>query len=251
MEILRKIQDRLWNMDEFDTKIIWNYRANIFKQAVGHYPIMYLNDVSRYEGLSLKSEKDSKKKKKNHHVGEFKIHDMTAFYKLLSSRYRGEQQVENAVVSLKNNACVLPLSYELLLENPVQTPLIIQSFLNLRVIRSLQPARRKATDDNMCKVVSNWNEVCNAFFLCHRWRGMMDDTRTGCTCPVVTGIKPSHAHRFCDPEKKVSVSKNRLKKGGKGPRQSRNNRHSLQTKERPFMKKSDPIEREQEQSSGK
>lgn len=210
--------------EEFETKIIWNYRVNIFKQAVGHYPILYLNDTSRYEGLAVKGGKLTKKK--NRHVGEFRIHDVTAFYKLLSSRYRGERSVENAIVSLRNNPCVLPLSYELLLGNPAQTSLLIQSFLNLRVIPSLQPARRKATDDNMCKVVSNWNELCHAFFLCHRWRGMMDDSRTGCTCPVVTGVKSSHAHRFCVPEyEKNNNNRQAIRKpimrGSDGTRQGR------------------------------
>lgn len=185
---------------EFDTKIIWNYRANIFKQAIGHYPIIYLNDTSRYEGLKVSPKSGKVTKEKNDHVGEFRIHDMRAFYKLLSSRYRGERSVENAVVSLRNKPCILPLSYELLLGNPLQTSLLLQLFLNLRVIPSLQPARKKATDDNMCKVVSNWNEVCHAFFLCQRWRGMMDNSLTGCTCPIVTGVKPKHAHRFCVPE---------------------------------------------------
>lgn len=186
---------------EFDTKIIWNYRSNVFKQSIGHYPIVYLNDTSRFMGLARPEKgKLKRKRKKKKRVEKYAIHNMTAFYELLSSRYRGERRVENALVAL-GMPCVLPLSYELLLGDPKKASLTMQSFLNLPLNHSLQAARMKATNDNMCKVVTNWDEVCAHFFMCHRWRGMMDNPEIGCTCPVVVkpGIGPGEAQQFCQP----------------------------------------------------
>jgi len=185
---------------EFDTRIIWNYRSNVFKQAIGHYPIVYLNDTSRFMGLARTVKTNTNRKRKKKRLEKYAIHNMTAFYELLSSRYRGERRVENALVAL-GIPCVLPLSYELLLGNPNKASLTMQSFLNLPLNHTLQAARTKATGDNMCKVVTNWDEVCESFFMCHRWRGMMDNPEIGCTCPVVVkpDIGPGEAQRFCQP----------------------------------------------------
>ncbi len=49
------------------------------------------------------------------------------------------------------------------------------------------PRRRKATKDNLCEVVSNWDEVCEAFYGCQQWRSMMEDLDNGCTCKLVRG----------------------------------------------------------------
>ena len=178
---------------EYNTRIIWNYRANIFKQAVGHYPIVYLKDKSRYEGIKL-GERAQKRQT------SYRIHDMNALFQLLSARFRGEREVEDAIVKLHDAACVLPVSYELLLRQPGRAQLAIQAHLGLALNESLQALRRKATGNNMCEEVTNWNEVCNAFFLCHRWRGMMDDAEYGCSCPVPTAMNVDHAQRFCEPE---------------------------------------------------
>ena len=179
---------------EYDTRIIWNYRANIFKQAVGHYPIVYLKDKSRYEGIKHGERAEARRT-------SYRIHDMDALYRLLSARFRGERKVEDAIVALHDAACVLPVSYELLLRQPGRAQLAIQAHLGLTLNESLQAQRSKATGDNMCEVVTNWNEVCNAFFICHRWRGMMDDAEHGCSCPVATGMNVNHAQRFCQPDR--------------------------------------------------
>lgn len=129
----------------------------------------------------------------------FAIHDTAAFHRLLSARWRGERQVENALAALGADTCVLPVSYELLLRAPAVALLAQQAFLGLRLDAGLRAQRAKATPDNLCRVVNNWADVCRDFFLCARWRAMMDDPEHGCTCPVPTGVPPARARRFCEP----------------------------------------------------
>lgn len=178
-----------------NTRIVWNYRANVFKQAVGHYPIVYLNDLSRYEGLAVGAKNDTASRRRR--VTRFRIHDMSALHSLLASRLRGEAEVERALGSLGSHSCVLPLSYKMLLKQPEHAQLAMQAFLGIDLDRSLRAARRKATGDNLCDVVTNWPQVCDAFFGCHRWRGMMDDLDNGCTCPVATGSQQMRDGIFC------------------------------------------------------
>lgn len=181
---------------EHGTRIIWNYRSNIFKQAVGHWPIAYLNDTTAYEGIRV----GANSKKKRSGVRRYKISDPAAFHRLLSARWRGERDVERALAMLGDDACVLPISYELLLRDPTKAYFAMQSLLGLSIDPNIRARRSKVTSDNLCQVVTNWDDICRDFFLCSRWRPMMDDVENGCTCPVPTGVLHSGWRKFCEPE---------------------------------------------------
>lgn len=175
--------------EKHDTRIIWNFRGNTFKQAVGHYPIRFLNDSSRYEGLKHGEASDR--------VQRFRIHDMGALHTLLLDRVRGETHVELAMMNAARGRCVLPVGYEAFLKDAGLQTLRMQAFLGLDLAKRLKPGRRKATGDNMCDVISNWDEVCEAFFGCASWRGMMEDVDNNCTCSNLDiGMRPLW-HRYC------------------------------------------------------
>lgn len=181
----------------YDTRIIWSFRSNMLKQAIGDYAIHYKGDLTAYEGVKVDANGTALTKESERRPTRFKIHDMAALHALLKSRVEGDMKVARALHQISPDGCVLPISYENYLLQPELTLERVQTFLGLDT-REMHPAlRKKATGDSICDVVENWADLCEAFFGCVQWRWMLDDFENGCSC---TSLRPSRfkaSYKYC------------------------------------------------------
>lgn len=175
---------------EFDTRIVWQYRDNILKQAVGEYSYKYLNDTSVLEGLR----KEDVKNRCHQGVGcSFDIDNFDFFHQTLTHCLHNDLAITRGVHLIANRrSCVHALPYEDYLYDREKAMHSLRSFLGLRY-EVTSPKRHKATSDNLCEVVTNWKELCVNFYGCHVWRHMFVDQRNVCSCDFSTG----HV-KYCD-----------------------------------------------------
>ncbi|PXF48570.1 hypothetical protein BWQ96_01739 [Gracilariopsis chorda] len=189
--ITKKPQEWAALIREFDTRIVWQHRHNLLKQAVGEYSSKYLNDKASVEGL--KSQEEAKARC-NTGVGcSFKIENFKEFHRFLKDGLHSDKAIAEAVNLLSNgSSCVHALPYEDYLYDRKLAMKKLQDFLGLTNIDT-KPQRYKATGDNLCDVVTNWKELCDNFYACHVWRHMFDDLRNDCVCEFTNG----HV-QYCD-----------------------------------------------------
>lgn len=165
---------------EYDTRIIWQYRQNTLKQAVGEYSYRVLNDDSILEGL--KSEEEVANRCDIGAGCKFAINDMDAFHGLLKNVVQSDYAIAEGVQLISGGRdCVHELRYEDYLYHRQGTMLDLLEFLGVKQIKT-EPMRYKATRDNMCDVIKNWDDVCRAFYGCKIWRNLFEDDRNGCSC---------------------------------------------------------------------
>eukprot|EP00737_Agarophyton_chilense_P000641 gb/GEZJ01000710.1/.p1 GENE.gb/GEZJ01000710.1/~~gb/GEZJ01000710.1/.p1 ORF type:complete len:352 (+),score=31.79 gb/GEZJ01000710.1/:381-1436(+) len=175
---------------KYKTRIIWSYRSNVLKQAIGDYGI-FLGDNSAFEGLKIEVNQTAPDRSKR----SIYIKDLKRLHTFMKSRVSGDEKVLAAIKSVSNDQCVLPVSYESFFSDPDLTMLRIQRFLGLNDTELHQPLRAKANPDTVCDLAQNWEHLCEAFFGCSRWRWMLDDFENGCSC---SSLRPSRfGNRFC------------------------------------------------------
>lgn len=168
--------------ERFDTRIIWQYRENVVKQAVGEYTVRYLNDTSAVEGL-----RDGMTYEERCKVGagcRFRIDNFDFFHALLRDTVHNDRLVADAVSVVAGGGkddCVLALPYEAYLYDRSSAIRKVQEFLGIAA-EDHYPNRLKATNDSLCEAVENYQELCREFYYCHSWRALMDDDVNGCYC---------------------------------------------------------------------
>lgn len=176
---------------DFDTRIIWQYRQNLFKASVGEYAARYLNDTRAVEGLR-QNLTDAERCKEGAGCS-FPIEDMSYLHHIMKEKVRSHHLISKAVDLVSGSVrCVREIPYEDYLYDREATMRDIIQFLGIPYFRT-DPERFKATGDNMCTVVQNWDEVCKAFYGCITWQHMLDDARNQCFCQYTTG-----PISFCD-----------------------------------------------------
>lgn len=173
-------------VNEFDIRIIWQYRKNMFKGAVGEYSHRYLNDTSVVEGLHSNISREERCQ-----IGagcSFRVDDFEFLHERLRSMIRSNRQISQAVSELVHDTgCVREVPYEDYLYDRNATMKDLMTFLGLPE-ENTSPSRFKATGDSLCETVENWNDVCNAFYGCTLWQHMLDDARNGCFCKLTNGV---------------------------------------------------------------
>lgn len=173
---------------EYDTRIIWQFRVNLLKSSVGEYSHRYLNDTSVVEGL-----RGDVTPEERCNIGagcRFPVNNYEFFHSLLKDAMRSDRSIARAVhlIARENGdrrGCIHRFPYEDYLNNREKSMRDVQTFLGLQH-ENHEPLRRKATKDNMCEVVQNWNDLCENFYGCHAWRTMMDDPQNNCRCESFT-----------------------------------------------------------------
>lgn len=185
MHILNNPMEWRLLVREFDVRIIWQHRKNLFKAAVGEYSNRYLNDKSAVEGLMRNL---SRAERCSIGAGcSFRVDNFTFMHERLRHAVRSHRLITRAVQSITSETeCVRELPYEDYLYNRRETMKDMRQFLGLDEVET-EPERYKATGDNLCEVVSNWNEVCHKFYGCVLWQAMMEDARNGCFCQLTAG----------------------------------------------------------------
>jgi hypothetical protein len=171
-------------VEEFGTRIVWQYRENVFKLAVGEYSHRYLNDSSVVEGIRGNMTREERCK-----VGagcRFRVDDFGFFHDLLRDAVNNDNLISRAVHVVTRgaaDACTLALPYEAYLYHHDGAMRRLYDFLGLPH-EMHAPERAKATADSMCEAVENYGELCREFYGCHTWRALMDDFKNGCYCAM-------------------------------------------------------------------
>lgn len=169
----------------YDTRIIWQYRQNLFKAAVGEYSTRYLNDSRAVEGL--RSNLSVEERCASGAGCRFRIEDMSFLHETLCEKVKSHHLITNAVHSLTDGReCVREIPYEDYLYDREATMRDVFKFLGV-AHRWTVPQRFKATKDNMCEVIDNWADVCRELYGCITWQPMLDDARNGCFCNFSSG----------------------------------------------------------------
>lgn len=179
-------------VERHDTRIIWQFRENVFKQAIGEYSYRYLNDTSVIEGLRGNTTlSDRCKQGAGCH---FRVHSMPYLHELLKTFVVNDKLITGAVRKLGREGCTLPLAYEEYLYHHDQAMSQTFQFLGLDSIKAA-PSRGKATKDSLCQVLDNFDEICHTFYGCHSWRHMLTDAINQCkvsgSSPFAICVKPS------------------------------------------------------------
>lgn len=182
-------------VQRYETRIIWSYRSNIFKQAIGDYRIHEYGDLKSYEGLKVL--KDGSVESISERPTSFAVTKMDAFRQMVRNRANADKTVMSAVKAIMHDGCVLPISYEGFLKTPELTLKQISAFLGLNVTESISPLRAKANQDSLCDLISNYEDVCKEFFGCSELRWMLDDTEHGCSCRSVALSSLASSRQHC------------------------------------------------------
>lgn len=165
---------------EYGTRIIWQYRLNALKQAVGEYSYRYFHDNSIIEGLRSAEEV---KERCNTGIGcSFAIKDMQFFHAIITNIIGGDFTINEATSLMADGSdCIHELRYEDYLYHREGSLYDLFEFLGLSQVKT-KPLRFKATKDNLCEVVENWDELCRTFYGCAVWRHLFEDEINGCGC---------------------------------------------------------------------
>lgn len=167
---------------EFDTRIIWQYRKNIFKTALGIYARAVLNDSTATGGIGVK-EMAGVKNRCDLGVGcSFEIKQWKTFHEIMTGRIRQDTDMMKAVKVLDDERkCIFELPYEDYLYHKEETMTELFRFLGLKA-GTMETFRVKATADSLCEVVDNFDELCEKFYGCPIWQPYLDDFDNECRC---------------------------------------------------------------------
>lgn len=193
-------------MRKHGVRIIWNYRKNLLKQAIGHYPIVFMKSRDAYEGLVVQQGENAENQSGNaatpRSISRLRIENMEGLSRILKDRIAGEATVEHALRRLgiagrRTEECTLPISYESILVDPKMSVARAQMFLGLDMNEIHSPLRAKATEDNLCELVENHSQLCNAFYGCTHLRWMLDDMQNNCMCDKLVTAEAFISRKYC------------------------------------------------------
>lgn len=178
---------------QYQVRIIWQYRRNVFKGAVGEYVHRYLHDNSVVEGLKTDITRDERCQ-----IGAgctFRIEDFDFLRRQIGTMMRSTRFILRAVSEIaRDSKCVREIPYEDYLYGRDAVLKDLQAFLGLEE-EETAPDRFKATGDSLCETVENWDELCEAFYGCPKWQHLLDDVRNNCYCHMSSGAPSAE---FCD-----------------------------------------------------
>lgn len=167
-------------IQEYGTRLIWQYRKNIFKSCLGSYARYYRGDLTAVSGINLKE--DITKRCEMGLGCRFKIDNMTGYHALLKASVKNQDKITEAVKALDSEGqCTMEVPYEDYLYHPGDTIKDLQTFLGLKRERHA-PSRMKATSDSLCDVVENFDELCHNFYGCSLWQPLLEDDVNDCHC---------------------------------------------------------------------
>ena len=163
---------------EYDTRIIWQYRENIVKQAIGEYRNRVLNDTSVVEGLMLGEEPC---KKGSGQICKFKIGDFGKLHDLMNDFSTSDELLTGAVRTFRRDNEMHVVRYEDYLYDREKTMRSTFDFLGVDY-EDTRPGRQKASPDSLCDMVINFQDLCDRFVQCQLWRPYLTDDKNDCRC---------------------------------------------------------------------
>lgn len=202
---------------EYDTRIVWHYRRNALKQAVGIYHSPKLDDMSAHqqqqqqnlliqhrEGQESVERSSGQWSANRQYVGRcgrdgeggeecrVTIDDFDAFQRTLTNVLRSDFSVAEAAHRIVDGGdCVHELRYEDYVFHRRGTIDDLLDFLSISHIDSTpNESFTFSRDDNLCRVVQNFNAFCAEFYGCKVWRYLFEDERNACICPFSSSPMP-------------------------------------------------------------
>lgn len=173
-----------WNelVKEFDTRIIWQYRKNVFKTSIGVYRRIVFNDYTATGGIKVEDVESDEDKCKMGVGCTFRIDNMTKFHEIVQNRIQQDIDMLRAVKALDGDrSCVFEMPYEDYLYYKEESMKDLFQFLGLK-LHTLETFRLKATSDSLCDVVENFDDLCTSFYGCPNWQPYLDDFENNCRC---------------------------------------------------------------------
>lgn len=164
--------------NEYDIRIFWNFRENVVKQAIGEYRHRVLNDTSVVEGLK---EAEKACDEKSGYKCQFRIDNVKAVHDLMNEFSINDEYLAEAVRMIKRDDHMMVVKYEDYLYRKERLMREVMDFLGVDYSET-QSLRAKASLDSLCDMVTNYQEVCSAFYPCQLWRPFLDDERNDCYC---------------------------------------------------------------------
>lgn len=182
---------------EFNTRIIWQYRKNVFKVSVGTYARLVLGDNSKAGGFNIKGLKD--KEQCDLGVGcSFRITDWAEFHRMLTGRIAYDLDMMNAARILDaGRECILELSYEDFFYHRDDAISDLWKFMGLKPVE-YATYLVKATGDNLCEVIENYDEMCTMFYGCPVWQPHLEDFHNNCRCRNFTYGSGDYCSMYSD-----------------------------------------------------
>lgn len=162
---------------EYETRIIWQFRENLFKMAIGEYRHRVLNDSSVVEGLKPQEKPCADESQRC----KFEVRDMDMVHFLLNDFSKSDEMMLDAVRMMGRDDNTMTVKYEDYLYRREETMKETFEFLGVSH-EPTTPQRIKASPDSLCDMVSNFDEVCHVFYPCQLWRTFMDDPVNNCRC---------------------------------------------------------------------
>lgn len=185
---------------EYDTRIIWQYRKNLFKTALGIYAEEVYDDDTATGGIKVK---DLEKVDDRCDLGigcSFAINEWGVFHEILTSRIRQDVHIMRAVKVLDGGRdCTFELPYEDYLYHKEDTLNDLFTFLGLQM-ESTDTYKAKATGDSLCDVVENFDELCTNFYGCPVWQPFLEDFENDCRCTNFTHGSAEYCSTFGERE---------------------------------------------------
>lgn len=163
---------------KYDTRVVWQYRENIMKQAIGEYRHRFLNDSSVVEGLRTNQkpcEKGSDQKCR------IRIDEMKGLHDLMNDLSTSDELLTSAARALHKGEDMLVVKYEDYLYRRERTMRETFDFFGVDY-QETAPQRLKASPDSLCEMVINFQELCNHFHPCQLWRPYLQDDINDCRC---------------------------------------------------------------------
>lgn len=163
---------------KYDSRIVWQYRENIVKQAVGEYRHQYLNDSSVVKGLEMNQVPCAHG---SDQICRFKIDDMAFLHRIMNSASKNDDRLAAAARILRRSEDMLIVRYEDYLYEKERTMRETFDFFGIDY-EETSAERQKASPDSLCDMVINFQDVCNHFHPCSLWRPYLTDTANNCRC---------------------------------------------------------------------
>uniref|UniRef100_A0A7S2ZIN3 Sulfotransferase domain-containing protein n=1 Tax=Rhodosorus marinus TaxID=101924 RepID=A0A7S2ZIN3_9RHOD len=170
-------------IDEFDTKIIFNYRRDHLKRAIGRYAYHYLGDKTSIGGINTNSEEGLHALEDRCSTGvgcSYEITNMANLHCIMTRSWKAHQYKVDGIKKI-SDGCVLEEPYEDYLNYPTDVYHQSLDFLGLERVDT-SAAREKGTSDKICEVVENFAELCAAFAECPAWNESLLNREDGCSC---------------------------------------------------------------------
>eukprot|EP00188_Purpureofilum_apyrenoidigerum_P001253 Plantae.Rhodophyta-Purpureofilum_apyrenoidigerum.ctg16738.p1 GENE.Plantae.Rhodophyta-Purpureofilum_apyrenoidigerum.ctg16738~~Plantae.Rhodophyta-Purpureofilum_apyrenoidigerum.ctg16738.p1 ORF type:complete len:337 (+),score=45.53 Plantae.Rhodophyta-Purpureofilum_apyrenoidigerum.ctg16738:47-1057(+) len=166
-------------INKFNTRLILNYRENIFKSSIGMYSIRGLGDLSSQMGLP-DGKTSEEHCKENPHLCSFRIDDFKLFSNLLFKAMDSKRRTLEIAEKLCW-PCVHYIRYEDFEKDSNGEMDKVYDFLG--VPREQHTALfQKALPKSPCKILSNYQEVCSRFWGCEQFRPYLEDPENDCYC---------------------------------------------------------------------